>query len=311
MKRLLITGAAGFLGSTFAQYFSKKDWEIYGLDRVAPDKTTLAVLKDHAALRLPDPSLDELLTQWKPDACIHAAGRASVPQSMANPASDFNDGTVLTFHMLDALRRCCPDCAFVLLSSAAVYGNPASLPVHEDQAPNPISAYGYHKLQSELLCKEFAGMFGMRTSIARLFSAYGPGLRRQVLWDITQKALTQRTITLQGTGSESRDFLHVLDIARALECILDGAVMRGEVINVASGRETKIADLAQLILNHVDPSIILKFSGELPSGTPTNWQADIRKIAAMGFIPDIALDAGVANYVDWCKHEINSKGMKI
>ena len=311
MKRLLITGAAGFLGSTSAQYFSQRDWEIYGLDRVAPDKTTLAVLKDHAAFRLPDPSLDELLTQWKPDACIHAAGRASVPQSMADPVSDFSDGPVLTFHVLEALRRCRPDCAFVLLSSAAVYGNPASLPVHEDQTPNPISVYGYHKLQSEILCREFAKMFGMRTSSARLFSAYGPGLRRQVLWDITYKALTQRTITLQGTGSESRDFLHVLDIARALECILNGALMKGEVINVASGRETKIADLAQLILNHVDPSIILKFSRELPSGTPTNWQADIRKVSAMGFVPEIALQTGVAEYVDWCKHELNGKGMKI
>jgi len=259
MKRLLITGAAGFLGSTSAQYFSQRDWEIYGLDRVAPDKTTLAVLKDHAAFRLPDPSLDELLTQWKPDACIHAAGRASVPQSMADPVSDFSDGPVLTFHV----------------------------------------------------CKEFAKMFGMRTSSARLFSAYGPGLRRQVLWDITYKALTQRTITLQGTGSESRDFLHVLDIARALECILNGALMKGEVINVASGGETRIADLAHLILNHVDPSIILKFSRELPSGTPTNWQADIRKVSAMGFVPEIALQTGVAEYVDWCKHELNGKGMKI
>ncbi len=223
---------------------------------------------------------------------------------MADPASDFNDGPALTFNVLDALRRCTPDCAFILLSSAAVYGNPPMLPVNEDQATHPISAYGYHKLQSEILCQEFANLFGLRTCRARLFSAYGPGLRRQVMWDLTYKALTQKTVTLQGDGSESRDFLNVLDIAHALECILDKAPMRGEAINVASGEETRIVDLARLIIKNIDHPVALDFSGQLPLGTPMNWRADISKISLLGFAPEIALQAGVPFFVEWCKREV-------
>ena len=304
MKRLLITGAAGFLGRSCARYFSQKDWEIYGLDRVAPENASMADLKDYATLGLPNLRLEELLTTWKPDACIHAAGRASVPQSMTDPASDFGDGPVLTFTVLDALRRCTPECAFVLLSSAAVYGDPPILPVNEDQAPHPISVYGYHKWQSEIVCQEFASLYGLRTSSARLFSAYGPGLRRQVMWDITNTALTQTTVTLQGDGTESRDFLNVLDIAHALECILSRAPMHGEVINVASGQETLIADLARLIVKNIDHPVALKFSGQLPLGTPMNWRADTSKISSLGFVPGITLQAGVAAFVEWCKREV-------
>lgn len=304
MRRLLITGAAGFLGRTFASYFSHKNWEIYGIDRVIPEKDITKDIKDFEVISLPNPRLDELLITWKPDACIHAAGRASVSESMANPASDFSDGPAVTFTVLDALRRSTPECAFVLLSSAAVYGNPLVLPVDEDQSPNPISVYGYNKWQSEILCQEFSSLFGLRTSIARLFSAYGPGLRRQVMWDLTYKALTQKTVTLQGDGNESRDFLNVLDIAQALECILRRASLRGEAINVASGQETKIADLARLIVDNIDHPVTLKFSGKLPSGTPMNWRADISKVSLLGFAPDIALQAGVAMFVEWCKREV-------
>jgi UDP-glucose 4-epimerase len=304
MRRLLITGAAGFLGRTLATYFSRKGWEIYGLDRVAPDNTDTADLKDFAALRLPDPRLEEYLSAWKPDACVHAAGRASVPQSMTDPASDYSDGPALTINVLDALHHCAPDCRFVLLSSAAVYGNPTILPVNEGQTPNPISAYGYHKWQSEILCQEFARLFGLRTISARLFSVYGIGLRRQVMWDLTYKALTQNAVTLQGDGSESRDFLNVLDIGPAVEAILGKAPMHGEAINVSSGEETVIADLARLIVKSIDHPVVLEYSGQLPSGTPLNWRADTGKISSLGFVPGIALREGVAAYVEWCKREV-------
>jgi UDP-glucose 4-epimerase len=224
---------------------------------------------------------------------------------MTDPASDYSDGPALTFTVLDAIHRCSPDCQFVHLSSAAVYGNPSILPVNEEQAPHPISVYGYHKWQSEIICEEFAALFGLRTISARLFSAYGPGLRRQVLWDLTNKALTQNTVILQGHGSESRDFINVLDIARALDRILDKAPMKGEAINVASGEETKIADLARLIIKNIDHPVTLKFSEQLPSGTPTNWRADIAKISLLGFAPEITLQTGVDAFVEWCKHEVD------
>ncbi|MDD2921513.1 MAG: SDR family oxidoreductase [Anaerolineales bacterium] len=308
MKKLLLTGAAGFLGRAIAHHFSQQGWQVYGLDRVSAENAPLADLKEYAALNLPHPRLNELLAQWNPQACIHAAGRASVPQSMQDPASDFQDGPALTFYLLDALKQYAPQCAFIFLSSAAVYGNPVSLPIGEDLLPAPISVYGYHKWQSEILCHEYASLFGLKTASARLFSAYGPGLHRQVIWDITQKALTQDKIILQGDGSESRDFLHSADIAGALECILRDSPLHGEAYNVASGIETNIAELSAMILNSAEISKPIIFSGETPDGTPKNWQADISSLSRSGFSPRVNLNTGVESFVRWAMKEIDLNG---
>src|SRR5438552_189686 len=79
-----------------------------------------------------------------------------------------------------------------------------------------LSPYGYHKRQAELICEEFSRVYALPTAVARIFSAYGPGLRRQVVWDICEKALATGKLELRGTGAESRDFIHAADIARGL-----------------------------------------------------------------------------------------------
>jgi UDP-glucose 4-epimerase len=191
-----------------------------------------------------------------------------------------------------------------MLSSAAVYGNPGSLPVSEEQDPNPISAYGFHKWQSEILCREFSAVYHIRTATARLFSAYGPGLRRQVMWDIINKALTQPEVVLQGDGSESRDFTHALDIASGIERILLKGKLAGEVYNVASGKETTIAELSEMIFRHLPAKPPVRYTGSLPAGTPKNWRAEISKICALGFSPQIGIENGVAGFCEWCLKEI-------
>ena len=304
MKKILITGAAGFIGRALARHFTKQQYKVYGIDRIPSENAPLADLMGYEQIELPNPHLIKLLANWQPDVLIHCAGRASVPAAMQDPHADFHDGPVLTFELLDALRQNLPECAFILLSSAAVYGNPSRLPVSEDALLQPVSAYGYHKWQSEMMCAEFANVFGLRTASARVFSAYGPGLRRQVIWDIVHKALTQPEIRLQGTGQESRDFIHVHDIARGLEAILINALLHGEGYNLASGVETRIADLAGLILREIENPPPLTFSGELPPGTPNNWQADIKQISKLGFQPRVSLDDGITNFVAWCRNEI-------
>jgi UDP-glucose 4-epimerase len=119
-------------------------------------------------MRLPNPALGELLAAERPQVCIHCAGRASVPQSMKDPAPDFRDNTALTFELLNLLRQYVPGCRFLLLSSAAVYGNPRSLPVGEGDEVRPVSPYGFHKRQCELLCQEFSSIYGVPTASVRI-----------------------------------------------------------------------------------------------------------------------------------------------
>ena len=303
-KCILVTGVAGFIGRYVARHFSAQGWSVIGIDNSPPENAPLSSLSTYHRLQLPDSALGNLLHQHSPQVCIHCAGRASVGLSLPDPAADFHSNTVLTFELLNALRLNAPSCRFIFLSSAAVYGNPESLPVSETQHTAPLSPYGFHKWQCEHLCLEFTKVYNLPTASMRIFSAYGPGLRRQVLWDICQKAITQNCITLQGTGIESRDFIHALDIARALMVVATSAPMQGEVYNLGAGREVAIAELANLVLDALEHDGSPQFDGVVPTGTPLYWQADVSKLSALGFTASVSLERGVKTFTNWCRAEL-------
>ncbi len=303
-KVVLVTGVAGFIGRYIARIFANQGWSVIGIGSSPPENAPLLNLKAYYQLRLPDQRLHDLLREHPPQVCIHCAGRASVNLSINDPVADFQENTALVLAVLNGLRLYAPQCRFISLSSAAVYGNPQSLPVSETQNCAPLSPYGFHKWQCEQLGLEFAKVYGLATASVRIFSAYGPGLRRQVLWDICHKALIQGEVNLQGTGQESRDFIHVLDIAHALMVIATTAPMQGEVYNLGSGREVTIAELSQLVLSALEFADSPRFDGVVPLGTPLNWQADITKLQTMGFTPTVALERGVKTFVEWCRAEL-------
>ena len=302
-KNVLITGVAGFLGRYAAREFLRAGWCVSGLDVVAPENAALSPDVTYHRAALPGAALAEILRREQPDACVHCAGRASVALSMEDPSADFHGNTVLTFELLDCLRRHAPGCRAIFLSSAAVYGNPATLPVREDHSIAPLSPYGFHKRHGELLCEEFSRVYSLPTLSVRIFSAYGPGLRRQVVWDICQKAMSGTRLELRGTGTESRDFIHAADVARALVLLAENAPAQGEIYNLATGRETSISELAELILGVLDRSAPPAFDGINPSGNPLRWQADISRIAALGFAPALPLETGLRQVANWCAAE--------
>jgi UDP-glucose 4-epimerase len=303
-QTVLITGVGGFIGRYVARHFTEQGWSVIGTDNSPPENAPLANLNAYHQLRLPAPSLANLLHEYAPQVCIHCAGRASVGLSVADPTADFYSNTLLTLEMLDALRVHASKCRFIFLSSAAVYGNPQSLPISEEQPTQPLSPYGFHKLQGEQLCLEFSKIYGMSTASVRIFSAYGPGLRRQVMWDICQKAILQNSVDLQGTGQESRDFIHALDIAKALLLIATKAPMHGEVYNLATGEEVTIEVLASKILTSLEYRNPPHFDGIVPVGNPLNWQADITRLQALGFSPTVPLDLGLKTFTNWCRAEL-------
>ena len=275
-RTILITGVAGFLGRYAARHFSDRGYSVLGVDSSPPENAPLERLAAYHQFRLPDLNLLPLLRSSPPGFCIHCAGRASVGLSMTEPAGDFRSNAALTFEMLEALRLCSPKCRFLLLSSAAVYGNPDSLPVSEEHPIRPISPYGFHKHQAEQICREFHSVFGVPTASVRIFSAYGPGLRRQVVWDMCRKAFQEEKFELQGTGHETRDFIHALDVIHGLDAVLLKAPMQGEVYNLASGVEVSIEKLAALVLNALSIDRKAVFGGKNIPGNPLRWHADAR-----------------------------------
>lgn len=302
MSRVFITGVAGFLGSHMARHFGRLGWKIHGTDACNGGAVSDLGLTTFHSARLPAAALGDWIAAAEADLVVHCAGRASVPLSMTNPADDFEGNTRVAQDLLESCRALGFSGGVLLMSSAAVYGNPDAMPVGEDARVRPVSAYGYHKRQAELLFEEYARIFGLKTGVLRIFSAYGAGLRRQVLWDLSEKILSgSGPLVLQGTGAETRDFIHASDVARAAALIAGRGAMEGEVYNVASGEEMPIRRLATLLCESLGVERELKDSGRLPDGVPARWLADISRLRALGFEPSVRFPDGVAEFAAWAR----------
>jgi dTDP-glucose 4,6-dehydratase/UDP-glucose 4-epimerase len=239
------------------------------------------------------------------DICINASGSAHVGFSFENPAIDYELNTLNVQKILVALHKYNPTCKLINFSSAAVYGNPQKLPISENTATQPMSPYGFHKLQSEYLLTEYHKFFGLKTCSLRVFSAYGERLQKQLFWDLYQKAKNSLNtkIDIFGTGKETRDFIYIADLVKCVDLIIENAKFEGETINVASGLETTISEVVTTFYTLLNPKIEFNFSGKTKVGDPNNWRAEISIIQKMGFIPTYTIVEGLTNYVTWLKTE--------
>lgn len=292
--KILILGSEGFIGNRLVRYFLDHQFNVTGCDLIESSNTEYTYHK----ISLLSADVEDIFTGQKYDVCINAAGSGNVPYSITHPLSDFDANVSAVIHVLDAIRKFNGSCRYLHISSAAVYGNPVSLPVMEIHPRKPVSPYGYHKCMSEMICEEYHAIYKSRLAVIRPFSVYGEGQKKQLLWDICKKLHGTDQITLFGTGAESRDFIHIKDVAALIHLIIDQDKFDGQVFNAASGRETTIREIADMFMSNFKNKSIL-FSGEVRKGDPLNWRADISEIAAIGYTPSIDLIDGVRKYIHW------------
>jgi UDP-glucose 4-epimerase len=292
--RLLIIGCNGFIGSHTFKFFKDRHYEVFGADKVGKDNSAFKLNEDMS-------NLDVLFQSNSFDVCVNASGSATVAFSLQNEQQDYLLNYKNVALMLDAIKIHQPKCKLINLSSAAVYGNPSVLPIHEDVATNPISPYGKHKLLSEQLLLEGAKKEGLKTLSLRIFSVYGNGLKKQLFWDIYQKTQKSDIIELYGTGEETRDFIHIDDLMLALEKIILHTNFDGNNINVASGIESTIKSAANTFVNYLNPKLKINFNGVQNNIDPSFWKADISLLKTFGFIPKVSLEEGLKKYAAWLK----------
>ncbi len=301
MQRVLITGAGGFIAGHAARAFNAAGWRTAGAGRSDRQRQS-QLFQSFDRLDFEDAgAVQSLLARLQPDAVVHLAAPSSVPQSMQSPLADFRGQLLPAAHLFEAVRLAAPAARLILVSSAAVYGDPAALPVAEDTPLKPISAYGFHKLQQELLADEYVALYGLRVCKARIFSTYGENLRRLAVWDIASRVLSG-SHEVRGTGEETRDYLDVRDVARTLVCLAQHGAFRGEPVNVAAGEEVSIRTLAFEIFRLLGIKASPRFTGETIAGNPRRWRADVRALLALGCVPGRWTD-GLARTLQWIREQ--------
>jgi dTDP-glucose 4,6-dehydratase/UDP-glucose 4-epimerase len=296
--QVLIIGSKGFVGSHAVNYFAAKGYAMAGCDVQSPDGTENYTYYNTGG---GGTGLQDVFTAVNPDICINAAGNGSVPVSIVNPQLDFEANVQFHYIVLELIRHQRPTCKYLHLSSAAVYGNPGKLPVKETDEIKPLSPYGWHKYLAELACKEYAVLYGLQTISLRVFSVYGPRLRKQLFWDTWQKAKKEGPVQMFGTGHESRDFIYIDDLMEAIACIMDRAFMHGQPINIASGTETTISDAVHTFMNMAGAGKAVQFTQQVKAGDPLYWKADIDELLNLGFTPKNNLQTGLTYTVQWLK----------
>jgi UDP-glucose 4-epimerase len=304
-----VTGASGFLGGAVAEALGGAGWRVAGFG-FAPEHAAAISRLDRLA-GWTEGALDAaaLAAQaqklGRPELLFHAAGGASVGASIADPERDQRWTIGSLEQALAFLKADAPEARLIYPSSAAVYGSRHDGPILEDDALDPISPYGRHKLQAERMILEGAAGFGLDAVIIRFFSLYGPGLRKQLPFELAGRLLGgAKDIQLSGTGEEVRDFLFIDDAVR-----LVGLAARSPrqahplVTNGGAGRAVTVRILAEALGTAIGWRGGIGFSGQVRAGDPASLLADLSKARTLGFSPKVELVDGLAQLAAWMREE--------
>ncbi|WP_429029766.1 NAD-dependent epimerase/dehydratase family protein [Bradyrhizobium sp. I1.14.4] len=301
-----VTGANGFIGRHLVHELAGAGHAVHGVGHGALDATETRRLGLQSWINgeIDAANLDALAAaHGLPTRIFHLAGGSSVGVSIERPFEDFSRTVTSTARLLEWLRGSAPNCAVIAASSAAVYGADHPGPIAESAIATPMSPYGQHKFMMEQLCRSYARSFGVRCTVVRLFSVYGPNLRKQLLWDICSRlAAGEQVLTLGGTGTEIRDWTDVRDVARLLAGVAEPSSQETfRVINGGSSRGTSVADIAAGLIRQWGGNTVVRHSGVSRPGDPVSLLADDATLRQIGFDWRIPLDQGLADYVTWFK----------
>jgi UDP-glucose 4-epimerase len=306
MKRILVTGAFGFLGRYTSRLFGDAGYHVSGIGHGKWHKHEYNQwgIQDWFESTITFEALINLNRHF--DIIVHCGGSGSVAFSYENPFEDFQKTVQSTLALLEYIRLQGEPCHFIYPSSPAVQGDLGNVKIKEDALSNPVSPYGFHKKAAEELCLSYSKNFGIKISIIRYFSIYGVGLQKQLLWDACLKIYNEdKEITFFGTGNETRDWLYVTDASALVVAVAENAKEQISIINGGSGVSTSIKETISLLLNTYGKKVDIKFNQMIKPGDPRFYHADISKATELGWVPKISLNEGIEQYIKYFKLLLN------
>lgn len=279
MKKVLVTGGAGFIGSHIAEKLLEEKYEVVIADNLTSgSRSNIPISTAFYQVDMNEPELEAVFIKEKPSYVLHQAAQISVQSSMADP---FQDAMVNIMGSLNLLNLCVKYKVnkLVFASTAAVYGQPLYLPIDEQHATKPISFYGLSKLTTEMYIQLYSQLFGLNYCILRYGNVFGPRQDAKgeagVISIFIDRFLRNKELEIYGDGSQTRDFIYVKDVAAG--CFQAMQYGENEILNLSSQTQTSIAELAQIIYQtsniekkpvHLPPKM-----GDIPHSCLMNKQA--------------------------------------
>jgi UDP-glucose 4-epimerase len=304
---VLVTGGAGFVGATLVRRLVASGYRVRVLDNLTTGDAAHLAGVDAELVKgdIRDPAdLDAALVGLR--SIVHLAAAGSVIGSVDDPEGNFDVNVLGTFRVLDAARRAGIARVVQASTGGALIGD-ATPPVDERSLPKPISPYGASKLAGEGYAHAFAGTYGIRTVAIRFGNVYGPwSARKNGVFNVFFKSIhSGAPMVIYGDGTASRDYVHVDDIAGALQLALEKDVPGGTVLHAASGVETTITELADLCRTAAGvPDHPIEYRPKRTGEVGRNFASFDLAHKMLGYSPTVSREVGVPRTWKWFQQEV-------
>ncbi|HBC78671.1 MAG TPA: epimerase [Bacteroidales bacterium] len=312
-KRLIITGAAGFIGSSLSDSLLKNGLTVLGIDnfdtfyhRSIKERNIETALKSSSFkfmegdIRDQD-FLDRCFSDFRPDVIVHLAAKAGVRPSLIDPKLYLDVNVMGTINILEMMKKNNIR-KMIFASSSSVYGNNRKIPFSENDCVDyPVSPYAASKKAGELLCHTYNHLFNLDIFCLRFFTVYGPRQRPDLaIHKFVNALLNDEVITLYGDGTSSRDYTYIDDIVRGISAAIE-RVKGYQIFNLGNSRPVELTSLVKLLEQSAGRSAHIKYL-PMQDGDVERTFADISKAASgLGFNPEISFETGIKNYLKWFK----------
>lgn len=311
MNNYLVTGAAGFIGSSIAKRLLDENNTVYTIDNLSTGikknipKGTIFIKGDCS-----DQEIYKKIKNIKFDAIFHIAGQSSGEISFEDPIYDIKtnlESTILLlkFSLLNGCKK------FIYASSMSVYGSQPDRPINERDICTPQSFYGIGKLASENYMRIFHN-YGLDCISLRFFNVYGPGqnlenLKQGMISIFISQMLQKKKIIVKGSGDRYRDFIYIDDVVEVLRKSLDLKQENFEIINVGSGNKTKVIDVLKFIKSSWDKKTLIMFEGKTEGDVFGIYSDNSKMKKLLNYNPETSLDNGIKKMIKWSEDQINLK----
>jgi UDP-glucuronate 4-epimerase len=309
--KILVTGAAGFVGSSLVERALRDGHSVVGIDAltdyydVALKETNLQrIASANFTLVREDINNVDLSALFDGvDVVFHQAGQPGVRKSWGKDFATYTTQNILATQKLLEQAKKSPELKrFVYASSSSIYGNAASYPTLETDRPEPISPYGVSKLAAEHLCTLYGKNFGVPTTSLRYFTVFGPRQRPDMAFTrFLQAALNGTEITVFGTGEQIRDFTYIQDVVDANFLAADSETAAGSIYNVAGGSNVSVNEVLDTIRRISGAALNVRRIDPVPGDVWRTGGSSERIRGELGWKPKYSVEEGLRAQYEWVR----------